>query len=77
MIGPNSLTITSGRRRGEPGLVDLVIRDGSITDIVPSGEAPPDTIDVDAAGNLVTESFVNTHLHSTRCSPCTGSTTLL
>jgi cytosine deaminase len=63
MIGPNSLTITSGRRRGEPGLVDLVIRDGSITDIVPSGEAPPDTIDVNAAGNLVTESFVNTHLH--------------
>jgi cytosine deaminase len=63
MYGPSSLTITSGRRRGESGLVDIVIRDGSITDIVPSGEAAPDTIDIDAAGNLVTESFVNTHLH--------------
>jgi cytosine deaminase len=40
-----------------------MIRDGRIIDIVPAGEAGDDDVDVDAAGNLVTESFVNTHLH--------------
>jgi cytosine deaminase len=40
-----------------------VIRDGVISAIVGAGEAAPDGIDIDAAGNLATESFVNTHLH--------------
>ena len=63
MQGPNSLTIRSARRRSGAGSVDIVIRDGIITDITPAGSADSDTHEVDAAGNLVTESFVNTHLH--------------
>jgi len=63
MIGPDSLTIRSGRRRSESGLVDTIIRDGQIAAILPEGEAPAAEVELDAAGNLVTESFVNTHLH--------------
>ena len=63
MIGPDSLTIRSGRRRSESGLVDIIIRDGQVAAILPEGEAPAAEVEVDAAGNLVTESFVNTHLH--------------
>lgn len=42
--------------------VDVAVKDGKIAEIAPSisGKA---AIDVDAEGNLVTESFVNTHLH--------------
>lgn len=42
--------------------VDIAVKDGKIAEIAPSisGKA---AIDVDAEGNLVTESFVNTHLH--------------
>ena len=63
MIVPDSLTIRSGRRRSESGLVDIIIRDGQVAAILPEGEAPATEVEVDAAGNLVTESFVNTHLH--------------
>ncbi|MCJ7781761.1 MAG: amidohydrolase family protein [Acidimicrobiia bacterium] len=63
MTGANSLTIRSARRRGRPEPVDVVIRDGLVESITAVGEAGSDTIEVDAAGNLVTESFVNTHLH--------------
>lgn len=63
MRGPNSLTIRSARRRSDAGLVDVVIRDGVITDIANAGSAEIDEVEVDAADNLVTESFVNTHLH--------------
>jgi cytosine deaminase len=63
MMGPNSLTIRSARLRSESGLFDIVIRDGSVADIVSAGEADPDRIEIDASDNLVTESFVNTHLH--------------
>jgi cytosine deaminase len=44
-------------------MVDIVIRDGVVAAIVPPGDAGPDDVEVEAAGNLVTESFVNTHLH--------------
>ena len=42
--------------------VDIAVADGKITKIAPklAGKA---TQELDAAGNLVTESFVNTHLH--------------
>ena len=63
MTSPNSLTIRSARRRGYTDLFDVVIRDGVIDSITSPGETGPDTVEVDAAGNLVTESFVNTHLH--------------
>lgn len=63
MSGPKSLTVRSARLRRESGLFDVVIRDGSITAIVPAGGADPDDREVDADGNLATESFVNTHLH--------------
>ncbi len=63
MTGPNSLTVRSARLRGRPGLFDVVVRDGVIESITsPTGTAP-DAVEVDAAGDLVTESFVNTHLH--------------
>ena len=63
MPGANSLTIRSARRRSHREPVDVVIRDGIIESITAAGKAGSDAIEVDAAGNLVTESFVNTHLH--------------
>lgn len=63
MEDTRSLTVRSARLRSRPGLFDIVIRDGSIAAFVPAGEAETDGLEVDAAGNLVTESFVNTHLH--------------
>jgi len=63
MTDPSSLTVRSARLRSRSGLFDIVIRNGSITGIVPSSQAGSDDVDVDAAGNLVTESFVNAHLH--------------
>ncbi|MEA2002549.1 MAG: amidohydrolase family protein [Actinomycetota bacterium] len=63
MIGSSSLTVRSGRLRGSSGLVDIVVGDGTIAAIVPAGAAASGDVEVDAAGNLVTESFVNTHLH--------------
>ncbi len=63
MQGPSSLTIQSARLRGEAGLVDLVVRDGIIASIGPAGSASSDEVTINAAGNVVTESFVNTHLH--------------
>ncbi len=63
MKDTRSLTVRSARLRSRPGVFDIVIRDGSIAAIVPAGEGEPDDLEVDAAGNLVTESFVNTHLH--------------
>ena len=63
MRGPDSLTIRSARLRGDADLVDIVVRDGIVSAITPAGHAGSDGTEVDAAGNLVTESFVNTHLH--------------
>ena len=63
MSGSDSLTIKAARRRGDSSPVDITIRGGRIIDIIPGGEAGPDAFEIDAGGNLVTESFVNTHLH--------------
>ena len=55
--------IKNSQLRGQPGkLHDVAIADGKIAAIEPkiSGEAA--TV-IDAGGNLVTESYVNTHLH--------------
>lgn len=51
------------RLRGRPDLVDIEIADGMVTSIEPAGTLPPKGRPINAAGNLVTESFVNTHLH--------------
>jgi cytosine deaminase len=42
--------------------VDIAVKDGKIAEVAPSiaGKA---AVELDAEGNLVTESFVNTHLH--------------
>jgi cytosine deaminase len=63
MSGEKSFTIRSGRRRFQAELVDIVVKGGVITDIVAAGTSDADGVEIDAAGNLVTESFVNTHLH--------------
>lgn len=63
MQGPNSLIIRSARLRSNPDVMDVVIRGGIITEIAPAGAAVNGANEIDAAGNLVTESFVNTHLH--------------
>ena len=63
MHGPNSLTIRSARLRPNADLVDIVIRDGVIAQIAPASSAGASADEIDAADNLVTESFVNTHLH--------------
>ena len=59
----DSLIIRSARLRDGGGLVDIAIRDGVIASIAPSETSPAADREIDAAGNLVTESFVNTHLH--------------
>ncbi len=59
----SSLVVRSARLRGRDGLFDITIDDGVIRSIdnATGAEAAPG--DLDAGGNLVTESFVNTHLH--------------
>ena len=59
----DSLIVRSARLRGRQSLVDITVRDGVIAAVVPAGEAKEGDTVVDASGNLVTESFVNTHLH--------------
>src|SRR5665811_2031080 len=61
--GRNSMTIRSARLRSRSSVFDIVIRDGHIAAIVDAGDAEADDLEIDAVGNLVTESFVNTHLH--------------
>ena len=63
MASGDSLTIRSARLRRNPDLVDIRILDGHIAAVAPAGESGPATDEIDAAGNLVTESFVNAHLH--------------
>ena len=63
MNNPNSMTIRSARRRSTNAVVDFTIREGRVVAIEPAGEGEASDIEIDAAGNLVTESFVNTHLH--------------
>lgn len=63
MTKPDSIVIRRARRRSGDDLVDISIQVGVITDIQDAGRGGAADIEIDAAGNLVTESFVNTHLH--------------
>jgi cytosine deaminase len=56
------LVIKNAKTRSSEDLVDIGIRDGRIASIR-SGLASPEARVLDAAGRLVTESFVNGHLH--------------
>jgi cytosine deaminase len=60
---PPPLTILQGRLRNRADLVDIEIVAGVIRSIEPAGIKNPEGLPIDAGGNLVTESFVNPHLH--------------
>ncbi|MDH3261858.1 MAG: amidohydrolase family protein [Acidimicrobiia bacterium] len=60
---PPPLTILKARLRHRPDLVDIEIADGRIHSVEPVGTRPPQGQSLEANENLVTESFVNTHLH--------------
>jgi cytosine deaminase len=57
------LTILGAQLRTEPDLVDIEITNGLIHSIEPAGSRPPQGQPLEARKHLVTESFVNTHLH--------------
>ncbi|WP_166503512.1 amidohydrolase family protein [Modestobacter italicus] len=61
---PGSLVVTAARLR-DGSVVDMACADGVVTAVVPAGELPrPAGVPVvDAAGGLVTEPFVDAHLH--------------
>jgi len=56
------ILIKNGRLRRTGEIVDILIRDGRIA-AIEEGISAPDAEVLDAGGGLVTESFVNTHLH--------------
>jgi cytosine/creatinine deaminase len=57
------ILIKNAQLRSKPGeLVDVAIKDGGIA-AIENQSAGSALTEIDAAGNLVTESFVNTHLH--------------
>ena len=58
----NEILIRRARLRGRNELVDIAISGGSIRAIEPT-IASTGGQDIDAGGNLVTESFINPHLH--------------
>ncbi|HKZ29037.1 MAG TPA: amidohydrolase family protein [Acidimicrobiia bacterium] len=62
MTNPSPLTITNARLRNG-AVADIRIVDGLIASIEPTAAEPSHGRSVEANGNLVTESFVNTHLH--------------
>ncbi|NQV07182.1 amidohydrolase family protein [bacterium] len=58
------ITVINALLRGGADRVDIEIDGGIVTGIVPAGSSgPPDGTVIDADGGLVTESFVNAHLH--------------
>jgi cytosine deaminase len=59
----SDMTIVEAQLRNRDGLIDIEIRDGAIQSIDPAGSREPADTVIEAGGNLVTESFVNTHLH--------------
>lgn len=59
----SDVTITNARLRDGDGLVDLGIVGGVIDSVMPAGGAAPAGTVVAADGGLVTEGFVNAHLH--------------
>src|SRR5438309_6156442 len=56
------IVIRRARLRGRPALADIGIRDGTIV-ALEAGLTQRGAVELDAGGNLVTESFVNPHLH--------------
>src|SRR3984957_13199332 len=56
------IVIRHGRLRGAAGHADIGIEDGRIAAIAPRLDAAG-AVEIHARGNLVTESFVNPHLH--------------
>lgn len=56
-----TVTIRQARLRGREGLWDLLLEDGRIAAVEPA--LPPRGEAVDAAGGLVTPTFVNPHVH--------------
>jgi imidazolonepropionase-like amidohydrolase len=52
--------LTNGRLADAAGLVDLVVDDGTITDVLPASGAAGD---LDLDGRLVLPGFVETHVH--------------
>lgn len=56
-----ALTIRRARLRGREGLWDLRLEDGRIAAVEPA--LPPQGETIDAAGGLVTPTFVNPHVH--------------
>ena len=57
--------VVTGARLRSGDVVDVFCSDGVVTALAPAGEqaAPPEAERVDAAGGLVTEPFVDAHLH--------------
>lgn len=63
MIDPFDILIKRARLRGRPeSLVDIGITDGRVASLEENLNRDAKSV-IDAAGNLVTESFVNPHLH--------------
>ncbi|HEV7871088.1 MAG: putative cytosine deaminase [Modestobacter sp.] len=62
--GPADLVVTGARLRSGP-VVDVHCAGGRVTALAPAGElpAPPGAVVVEADGGLVTEPFVDAHLH--------------
>lgn len=58
----SELIVRNARLRHRDGLVDIVVRDGRIATIMPANVGTAGG-GLDAAGGLVTPSFVNPHLH--------------
>ena len=50
------------RKRGKE-LFSIAIKDGKIAEVTPGAPSHGATKEIDAEGGLVTESFVNGHLH--------------
>jgi cytosine deaminase len=57
-----TLLLTNCRLRDQAGAVDILARDGVITEIAPKIDAPADET-LDAGGNLVSPPLVESHIH--------------
>ena len=56
------LIVRNAQLRQRDGLVDIGVTDGMITALAPRLDGPA-TREIDAAGRLVTEPFVDCHFH--------------
>ncbi len=61
-MNSHDLLIQNARLRGQEGLFSIAISGGKIAAITPASDHAAREV-IDAGGSLVTESFVNTHLH--------------